>query len=153
MGSSIFNNIQHPKKRAFLLAYGMTGLLSEATKAAGCERTIHYHWLKDPEYAEAFQLAKEMAADTHEEEATRRALGWDETRYTDDGTPYTIRKYSDTLLIVRLKALKPQEYRENQHLQVEGTITLALEDRLRQANERLVRLRNASSNVIDIQAS
>jgi hypothetical protein len=146
MERSAFPKITHPKKRAFLTAYAACGLLTQAAHIAGCERRSHYHWKNDPDYAEAFALARDMVADLHEDEASRRALGWDETRYTDDGTPYTIRKYSDTLLIVRLKALKPEEYRENTHLKVEGAITLQLEERVRQANERIARLRRVGTD-------
>lgn len=111
---SVFHTILHPKKRAFLAAFATTGHIQQAAAIAQCPREMHYHWKNtDPDYEAAFALAKEMAADLHEDEATRRALGWDETRYSDDGTPYTIRKFSDTLLIVRLKALKPNEYRES----------------------------------------
>jgi hypothetical protein len=113
MAASVFHKILHPKKRAFLMAFATTGRIQEAAAIAQCQRDAHYHWkATDPDYQAAFALAKEMAADVHEDEASRRALGWDETRYADDGTPYTLRKYSDTLLIVRLKALKPDQYRE-----------------------------------------
>lgn len=114
MGGALFQNIQHAKKRAFLTTYALTGLFTKAADAAQCDRTMHYHWLKtDEAYAEAFSRAKDLVADAFEEEASRRALGWDEERIAEDGTSYTIRKYSDTLLIVRLKALKPADYREN----------------------------------------
>jgi hypothetical protein len=113
MAQSPFGKILHPKKRAFLVAYASCGRLQEAATIAACDRDSHYKWkATDPLYQEAFARAKEMAADLHEDEATRRALGWDETRYADDGTPHTVRKYSDTLLIVRLKALKPDQYRD-----------------------------------------
>ena len=146
MGHSVFPKITHPKKRAFLTAYSQCGILQKAAALAQCNRTSHYHWKHDPDYAEAFALAREMVADLHEDEASRRAMGWDETRYTDDGTPYTIRKYSDTLLIVRLKALKPDEYRENTHVNVEGVVTLQLEERTRQANDRIARLRRIGAD-------
>ena len=114
MGKSSFPQIPNPKKRAFLTAYAHCGQLTHAAKLAQCDISSHYDWKKaDPAYVEAFALAREMAADLHEDEASRRALGWDEERLTEDGTPYTIRKYSDTLLIVRLKALKPDQYRES----------------------------------------
>ena len=145
MAHALFKEILHPKKRAFLAAYAACGLLTKAAETAGCHITSHYHWKHDAQYLAAFQLAREMVADLHEDEATRRAMGWDETRYADDGAPYTIRKYSDTLLIVRLKALKPEEYREHTHLKVEGALTLQLEERVRQANERIARLRRIGS--------
>jgi hypothetical protein len=112
-GVGPFDKVQHPQKRALLVAYAECGLIGAAASAAGCDRTSHYVWLKnDPDYAEAFKMAHELAILAHEDEASRRAMGWDETHYAADGTSYTIRKYSDTMLIVRLKALKPEVYRD-----------------------------------------
>jgi hypothetical protein len=108
-----FNKIQHPQKRAVLVAYAECGTITGAVAAVDCDRTMHYHWLKtDPDYAEAFEVAHQMAIAAHEDEASRRAMGWDETVSRADGTSYTVRKYSDTMLIVRLKALKPEVYRD-----------------------------------------
>ena len=145
MAQSPFKDLPHPKKRAFLMAYARCGILTKAAQVAGCDLTSHYHWKKDPAYLAAYHLAREMAADLLEDEASRRALGWDEERYTADGVPYTVRTYSDTLLIVRLKALKPEKYREHTHLKVEGEVALHLEERLRQANDRILRLRRGHS--------
>ena len=102
------------KKRSFLLAYAACGSMRKAAAEVGIKHPHHYYWLEtDPVYAEVWPIAKEMAADSIEEEVTRRALGWEEERYTDDGIRYTIQKYSDTLLIFRLKALRPEMYRDN----------------------------------------
>jgi len=110
-----FHKVQHPQKRALLVAYAECATITGAVVSAACDRTSHYHWLKtDPDYAEAFGIAHEMAIAAHEDEASRRAMGWDEEHYTAHGTPYTVRKYSDTMLIFRLKALLPEKYRENQ---------------------------------------
>ena len=109
-----FDKIRHPVKRAFLAAYMECGMIYKAAKCAEMPRTMHNYWMHtDPDYAEAFALAHEVVIETHEDEASRRALGYDETAYTKQGEPYTIRKYSDTLLIFRLKALLPDKYRDN----------------------------------------
>ena len=112
-GRQPFNRIQHPKKRAFLAAYAACGQIGVAAQTAGIHRTSHFYWQEDPDYVAAFAEAHQMAISLHEDEASRRALGWDETRYTDDGTSYTIHKYSDVMLIFRLKALAPEKYRDN----------------------------------------
>jgi hypothetical protein len=110
---SPFHKIRHVQKRALLLGYAECGTINGAVAAAGCDRTSHYVWLNtDPDYAEAFKVAHEMAIWAHEDEASRRALGWNETQYKPDGTAYTVRKFSDTMLIFRLKALVPERYRE-----------------------------------------
>jgi len=104
----------HTTKRTFLAAYLECGLMRQAARNCGIDISNHYHWKRtDPAYVEAFTEAHNIVAELHEEEASRRALGWDETRYTNDGTAYTLRKYSDTLLIFRLKALKPEMYRDS----------------------------------------
>lgn len=105
---------------------------------------MHHYWLKtDEDYAEAFEEAKTMAAEVLEDEASRRAMGFDEQRYTKDGTPYTIRKYSDTLLIVRLKAVKPEVYKEVSEHRHSGTVTLQ-ETLLEQARARKEELRHVN---------
>ena len=85
-----------------------------ACEAAEVGRSSHYRWLDDPEYREAFDLAKEDAADILEAEAKRRAVegveepaGW----YKGEAGG-VVRKYSDTLLIFLLKGLRPEVYRE-----------------------------------------
>jgi hypothetical protein len=142
MDDSHFGEILHPKKRAFLAAYSQCGMLTKAADIAHCDRDMHYHWLKrDPVYRDAFAHAKEMVADLHEDEATRRALGWMETRYDSNGNAYDTHKHSDTMLIVRLKALKPDAYREN--VRIESTVTVKLEDSLTAGMKRLETLRLA----------
>ena len=72
---------------------------------------MHYYCLKqDTAYAEAFAEAQALVAALLEEEAIRRAQGWEETHYTLHGTPYTLSKHSDTLLIFLLKGAMPTKY-------------------------------------------
>jgi hypothetical protein len=68
-------------------------------------------------------MAKEMAADRLEEEAWRRAVdGVDEPVGFYRGKPSAwVKRYSDTLLIFLLKALRPEKYRERyEHSGPEG---------------------------------
>lgn len=109
---SLFPKITHPKKRAFLMSYIETSVISVSASLVGIDRKSHNHWLHtDPDYVEAFALAKSKAADHLEDEATRRALGWMETRYTPEGTEYHVPRHSDTLMIFRLKG-EFAKYRE-----------------------------------------
>ena len=63
------------KKKAFLAAFRELGNVRLACEAADVGRSSHYRWLdQDPEYREAFDLAKEDAADILEAEAKRRAV-------------------------------------------------------------------------------
>ena len=50
----------NPQQRAFLAAFRETGNVRLACEVAGVGRSSHYRWLeKDPEYREAFELAKD----------------------------------------------------------------------------------------------
>ncbi len=103
------------KKKAFLAAFRATGNVRLACEAAEVGRSSHYRWLEaDAAYEEAFDLAKEDAADILEAEATRRAVeGVEEPTGWYKGEPGGfIRRYSDTLLIFLLKGLRPEVYRE-----------------------------------------
>ena len=114
---------RHPKKRAFLAAFRESGNVRLACETAGVGRSSTYRWLdEDAEYREAFDLAKEDAADTLEAEAYRRAVrgvkkpvGWYK------GEPGgQVTEYSDTLLIFLLKGARPEKYRER--LELRGAI-------------------------------
>ena len=146
-----FYQIHHPKKREFILGYALTGSFRLAAQRAGCEKTIHYHWRDtDPAYAAAFEYAKDMAADVVQDEIMRRAMGWEEQHLAADGTPYNVCKYSDLLIIFRMKAMRPQEYRENSHVSVESTATvnITIEERTRAANSRAEELRREHQRAI-----
>ena len=110
------------KKKAFLAAFRATGNVRLACEAAEVGRSTHYRWLADAAYEEAFELAKEDAADILEAEATRRAVeGVEEPTGWYKGVPGGyIRKYSDTLLIFLLKGLRPEVYRDR--MEVRGLL-------------------------------
>ncbi len=133
----ILRQIATPKKRAILAAYCVTANITLAAKAAGIHRCCHYNWMQsDEQYVEAFARCKEIAADTLESEAIRRAKDGVERlkfhqgvlihvpardadgnqMFDDDGepmlVPYVEHEYSDVLLIFLLKGLMPEKYRE-----------------------------------------
>lgn len=68
-------SVQHEKKRTFLEAYGRLGNISRAA-ATGGDRSPNGIRLAadDPEYAAAFEDAEQVAGDTLEAEAWRRAV-------------------------------------------------------------------------------
>jgi len=84
-----------------------------ACEVSGVGRSSHYRWLEhDPDYREAFDLARQETAHRLEAEAYRRAVegvekpvGW----YMGQPGGY-VREYSDKLLIVLLKATMPDKY-------------------------------------------
>lgn len=120
----MFGSVTHPRKRAFLHAYAITGSVKVAAAEAGVKRETHYAWKTgDLDYAEAFVHATAMAADALIDEAKRRAQFGvkDFILYQgrivmrevvdDDGVvtrvPLMKRKYSDTLLQFLIENLAP----------------------------------------------
>lgn len=104
-----FDKIRHGKKRAFLKAYAKTGIVALSAEAVGIDRTTHYVWLRDdPAYAEALEVARDEAIERMETECDRRAVqGWEEPVFHNGEVVGYKRKYSDLLMIFRLKALAP----------------------------------------------
>ena len=138
-------------QRAFLVAFRETGNVRLACEVAKVGRSSHYRWLEeDSEYREAFDLAKEDAADVFEAEAHRRAVegvekpaGW----YKGVAGGY-VREYSDILLIFLLKAVRPEKYRE----QVEMRGVLANIDLTKLPDHLIARIA-AGENVMAVLAS
>lgn len=130
---SPFRHIPHVKKRALLAAYTETARVASAAKAADVDRNMHYHWLRDdPEYAKAFAVAQQMAAQTLEDEAVRRAR---------DGVMHPViwrgvitnhyLDYSDTLLIFLLKGQMPAKYGDRIDQRISGSLTIDAVDALK----------------------
>lgn len=121
-----FRKIAHRKKRAFLAAYAECGTITHAAEAAGIDRRSHYNWLNDdPEYAEAFEQAKQMSIEALEKEARRRAIeGVQEPVYQGGKLVGHKRRYSDTLLMFLLNGLAPEKYKERKEVQHTGDQTI-----------------------------
>lgn len=108
------NRTSHTWEKAFLTALAKTGNVTKAARAAKIDRSTAYK-LRDeqPDFALAWQAAREEAADLLEAEAHRRAVtGTLEPVYYQGKRCGTIRRYSDTLLVVLLKANRPTKFRE-----------------------------------------
>ena len=112
------HEIAHPKKGAFLAAFEKSASVTEAAEAAGIHRRTHYDWLEnDDEYEGRFKEAKEVACETLESEARRRAVdGWDEPVFFKEGIVGYKRRFDSTLLIFLLKANNPEKFADrHQH--------------------------------------
>jgi|CXWL01.1.fsa_nt_gi hypothetical protein len=85
-----------------------------ACLVAGYARRCVYRWRKiDPDFARRWASALTMAGDLLEEEADRRGRdGHDLPVFHRGEVCGTKRKYSDRLLLARLKAIRPEQYRE-----------------------------------------
>ncbi len=113
--------LDHDCKARFLEALADTGIVYRAAKLAGTSRSRVYELRKaDPDFAKAWAEAEEIAADRLEEEARRRAVdgvlepvvsGGRVVR-DDEGNPLAIRRYSDALLTIMLRARRPEQYRD-----------------------------------------
>lgn len=114
MSTRVSRKAAQLKKTAFLDAYRDCGNISAAARLADVPREDHYYWLKtDPQYAQDFAAAEEVAIDALETEARRRAIeGVAEPVYWDGMQVGTKQRYSDTLLIFLLKGARPHKYRE-----------------------------------------
>jgi hypothetical protein len=93
-------------------------LLSEGMSVtAACERadiprrSVYNRRRADQAFRERWDEALDMAADTLEAEADRRGRdGWSEDVYYRGQVVGTRQRYSDRMLIFRLRALKPDMY-------------------------------------------
>lgn len=108
---------KRPKKRKqldFLEAFMEYVSVSRAAKKAKVHRTVIYDWIKDEaEFKTAYERACELATARLEDEAVRRAYeGTLKPVYQGGKKICSIREYSDTLLIVLLKARAPEKYKE-----------------------------------------
>ena len=120
----------HLKKKDFLEALRVTGLVTDACEIAGIARRTPYDWAqKSEEFAEAMEAARaegEMVLlDEVRKEARRRGIeGWDDPIVyqgkiserkdpkTGEMVPLTVRKWSDNLLMYWGKYLDPR-FRDN----------------------------------------
>lgn len=142
---SPFSHIDHPKKRAFLSAYRESCNVRLASELAEVSRSSVYRWRdEDPEFADAFELAKADAGDLLKAEAWRRAVDGVEKPvgfYTGEHGGTYVREVSDTLLIFMLKGAPPEKYHDR--LDVRGTIVhLSSDDLARLPDPLLARIAN-----------
>jgi hypothetical protein len=115
-----------PKKRrpawakGFLAALAEKGVVAYACRAVGKGRTEVYRLRSaDPDFADDWDAALEVAYDLMEEEGWRRAVrGVEKPVFGSGGTGVgtvrvgEVQEYSDTLLIFMLKGGRPGKYRE-----------------------------------------
>lgn len=115
-------------KHAFLESYAQWANISYACEQAGVPRRNVYQWQEhDADFAAAFRAAGDAATERLEREAWRRATeGSPYTRtsyYRGEpvGTDHKI-EYSDQLMMLLLRARKPDTYRENMNLTVNQVV-------------------------------
>jgi hypothetical protein len=101
-------------EKAFLSTLRKIGNVTRACAAAKIERSTAYrHRAAYPDFAEEWNEALDEAADRLEAEAWRRAVeGVLEPIYQKGEKVGVVRKYSDALMALLLKAHKPEKYRD-----------------------------------------
>lgn len=111
-----------PDQENVLAAFEECGNVSKACKKAKVPRRTFYAWLQEDEkFKEKFEAASIIAVGVLEDEAKRRALeGVLEPVYYKGEKVGSVRKYSDTLLIVLLKGHAPEKYRERVSTELTG---------------------------------
>jgi hypothetical protein len=124
----LFREVINHRQRAFLVAYVQSLGIRSAARLSGVSRQSHYEWLRDdPLYREHFERARQMLADSAEEEVCRRAYrGYDTpVIYRGKITGY-YKSYSDALATFMLKGMKPATYRDNAPLPIGGPTHLTI---------------------------
>lgn len=119
------------KQEAFLEALREMGNVRYACEQADIPRRTVYEWREaEPVFAQHWEEALDEAADSLEQEAWRRAVdGVDKPVFGSRGAGLgsgevgTVREYSDTLLILLLKAARPEKYRERTDVRQSGPVT------------------------------
>lgn len=121
-------------KRIALAKYSETAGCKAAAAAAGVTvETINRHRREDPDgFGAAWAEAQAAYVELLEAEAHRRGVeGETEEHFGPQGQIVRrIRKYSDGLLTLLLKANAPKKYRENQRLEISTSGTVNHEHRL-----------------------
>lgn len=109
-------------KEAFLSEYRKTGNLSHSARKARVTRAWVYELRdSDQSFNDAIVEAKHIANAVLEQEALRRATAGTIRPVFYKGIKIAaIREFSDTLLIVLLKANMPDKYRENARIEHTG---------------------------------
>lgn len=122
------------RRRLFLRAFALRGIVLDGCRAAGVSRSAVEHWRESSEWFDTmYAIAIEEAADRIEGEAFRRAVeGYDEPviyqgmtttvidKDTGEEKQLVVRKYSDALLQTILKGARPEKYRENHKVEHSG---------------------------------
>lgn len=112
------------KREVFLIEFAKNGNVSEAARIAGIDRGNAYHYRKThPEFAAAWDEAEAKFVERLEKEADRRGMeGTLKPVFYQGQKCGDIREYSDILLIFRLKALRPDKYRERSDVNVKAEV-------------------------------
>lgn len=117
--------VRQEAKAKFLEEFPKFCTVLGTTRALNLNRKSIFEWLDaDPEFKAAYEaLRRGPVVDTLEAEAFRRGHdGWDEPVYQGGEEVGTVRKFSDTLLIMLLNGAAPEKYRKR--VEQSGAVTI-----------------------------
>ena len=113
-------------KKKFLRLLSETGNVSKCCKALNISRQEMYKCkIKDEKFNEQWHAAQDMAIELLEDESFRRAFeGLEKDVWYKGEVVGSERVYSDTLLMNRLQAEKPDKYQYRQKHEHSGSLSL-----------------------------
>jgi hypothetical protein len=105
----------------FLIAFEELANIKGACKKSNVPRRTFYEWLEKDIFKKKYERSEKIAISVLEDEAYRRAVeGTDKPVFQGGVKVGTIKEYSDTLLIVLLKARQPEKYKERSTQEITG---------------------------------
>jgi hypothetical protein len=113
------------RQKLFIAAYvRLGGNVTGAARVTKIRRNTHYLWMESKEeYKQAIEDSANLVIDLMEAEADRRGIeGIDDPIFGKDGVIGHKRKFSDTLLLARLKAVAPEKYSTRSNVVHSGTV-------------------------------
>jgi hypothetical protein len=94
---------------------------ASAGKIGVSRQAVYALRLSDGEFASEWEHAYEAGTDVFEDEVKRRAIeGTDKPIFYQGEVVGHVKEFSDTLLIVALKARRPEKYRDNSKVELGG---------------------------------
>lgn len=101
-------------KPVFLQTFRESGFVLQTCARVGISQKSFAKWIQDdPEFAKEFEIANQEVTEKYEIAAGVRAVnGWEEPVFHQGKQVGTVRKYSDRLLELLLKARNRQKYGE-----------------------------------------
>lgn len=143
-------------KAKFLAEFATNGgYIQRACNAVGVSYTTFCSWRdRDAEFALAVDTIREIQVERLEAEVDRRAMGYEEAlSYQGRLTGDTVTRYSDNLLMFRLKALKPETYRDGpgiksplSDVELDEALSKMINKRMKQLGSKAVHTESESIN-------
>ncbi len=139
---ALFGDVTDKWKREYILAYASLGNRSRAAQQVRVSTVTTWHWMnEDSDFKAAMERADEVVANLHEDELLRRASeGVLQPVFNNGIQVGMIRRFDTAALIVALKVMKPERYRER--FDVTNRIEVDIAARLREGRARALAAKN-----------